>query len=146
MTLKKEDLFDGLIITGSPAEINRAITEIISAGFSFEPHFDANYIGDAIVVVDPNTKAVPVQELSPAEDLAAIEEAFVEPAPAPVEVEVAVEPAEEVNVDIEGDLLPDVEVSVDVEPAEEVEVEAPKPAPRRGRKPKAESAPESVEE
>lgn len=146
--LTKEDIYEGLILTGSPRELSRYITLIHSAGFDFEPHFDANYLGDAIVVVGKGRTEADVLKDSAAEQ--ATQDSSVEE-----KLEDAVTLVNEINEEVgqpsEGQDAVSVEAAGEYEEMlqeakDEVAAEEPKKPARRTRKPKADPAPESTEE
>lgn len=130
--MSNEELFDGLIITGTPSEISRWIAKAIAAGFAFEPHYDPLYVGDAIVIKAKNASNQSQGSLNP------------EPAPAPVVEVTEPEPtAADLVVETVEDVVEAVKEAVDsvaeeviAEVTETTEAEAEKPAPKRGRKPK----------
>lgn len=138
--LSKEDIYTGLLLTGSPSEIARYIGIIIDAGYGFEPHYDPYLIGDAIVVIAANGEtAEPIYAdtaaatPSPAPEAAWEDDGgSVEPLPAKgIDDHVApvAEAVEEILDAVQEELEPGT-----------VEEEAPEPKPapaRRGRKPKA---------
>lgn len=142
--LTQEDIYEGLILTGSPRELSRYITLIHAAGFDFEPHFDPQYIGDAIVVVGKGrTEADVLKDSAPQNEDSPVEQ----------KIEAVVEAVAEINEEVEAP-APDVEaITVEaagefeevLEEAKEEVAEKAKPV-RRTRKPKATPAPESTQE